>query len=504
MSRTPFREHGRLAALAVLTASLTLSAAARAQADEDQSAPPPAEAPAPPPPKTEPAAAATVAGGGAPPARPPLFEEMGPDTYPGRLRGLYGGSLWLEPSFDGLQWPRNSRTGIGISGMFAVSTGYEVIKRDQATLLDSTNNLQQGRALLRVTPAYVRDRFFIQGQAELVANACQAPAPNAQTTGVCSVSDGVTTDDLLIRVGHWDQWDLTFGRFQGWEVYHLGMGLDQYSLERLGAGMFGQTGATGVGPSLEVPTLYGLDYVYYRPAEGLAVGHAALHFYPTDYLRFELLGKWGSDNYQDNNATAAKPYDYVGSRPVAILDFGWFKFKVGAEYQKATAAMQTIGGSPGQPQAKTDPVEKLTREGVGASVQFIIDPIVEFGLNAAIGRQHYIDPSANNFASADTLARSYTTKSAGLFANLRLADGWLAGVGANWTEQSDEYQAPNSNVTDYTSQLLGFAALQYLLAGQLYIKAEFAYAKALFQPSDFVPSWNNYMYSGGVRLMYLY
>ena len=434
----------------------------------------------------------------------PLFEEMGPDTYPGRLRGLYGGSLWLERSFDGLQWPRNSRTGIGISGMFSVTSGYEVIKRDQATLLNSTSNLQQGRGVLRVTPAYVRDRFFIQGQAELVASACQAPAPNAQTTSVCSVSGSVTTDDLLIRVGHWDSWDLTLGRFEGWEVYHLGMGLDQYSIERLGAGMFGQMGVTGMGPQLEAPSLYGVDYMRYRSAEGLAVGNAALHWYVTDYLRFELLGKWGSDNYQDNSATAAKPYNYAGARPVGIIDLGWFKFKVGAEYQKRTAVFQTIGGNPGQPQAKQDPVESLTREGVGASVQIIVDPIVEFGLNGAIGKQHYVDASANNFGSADTLARSFTTKSLGGFANVRVADGWLAGVGVNWTDQSDEFQAPGSAADDYTSQLLGFAALQYLLARQLYIKGEFAYAKALFQPSDFVPSWSNYMYSGGVRVMYLY
>jgi hypothetical protein len=92
----------------------------------------------------------------------------------------------------------------------------------------------------------------------------------------------------------------------------------------------------------------------------------------------------------------------------------------------------------------------------------------------------------------------------GGFANVRLAEGWLAGVGANFTTQLNDYTAPGSAANDYTSQLLGFAAIQYLLARQLFIKAEFAYAKALFQPSDFVPSWNNYMYSGGVRLMYLY
>jgi hypothetical protein len=43
----------------------------------------------------------------------------------------------------------------------------------------------------------------------------------------------------------------------------------------------------------------------------------------------------------------------------------------------------------------------------------------------------------------------------------------LAGVGVNWTEQLDEFQAPDSNVNDYTSQPQGFLAAQYLLARRL-------------------------------------
>jgi len=515
MSRLRLRQRRWLGALGIFPALLTFtsSGSARAQTEDDQAKdaanPTPVETPAPPEPKTVAAPPPNVAVGEAPPApRPPLWEEMGPDTFPGRLRGLYGGSLWLEPSFDGLQWPHNSHTGIGISGMVSMEGGYETVKRDQPTLLNSTINFQQSRGVLRVTPAYVRDDFFIQGQVELVGNACQAAAPNAQTSGVCAVSGTFTADDVWLKVGHWNVWDLQFGRFQAWQVYHLGMGMgegiDPFSLERIGAGMFGQTGNTGMGPALEVPALYGVNYLHDRPAEGLAVGHAALHFYATDYLRFELLGKWGSDNYQDNSATGGKPFDYRGARPTAILDLGWFKLKAGAEYEKATPVLQTIGGNPGQPQAKTDSVEQLIREGVGGSMQFIFDPIVEFGVNAAVGRQRYTDASGNGFGSADTLARSYTTKSFGGFATVRLAAAWLLGAGVNWTDQLDKYQAPGSSVDDYVSQLQAFASLQYLLAGELYIKGEFDYAKAAFQPSDFVPSWNNYLYSGNVRLMYLF
>ena len=105
---------------------------------------------------------------------------------------------------------------------------------------------------------------------------------------------------------------------------------------------------------------------------------------------------------------------------------------------------------------------------------------------------------------------NYTTKSVGGFANLRLADLWLAGLGLNFTEQTDKYYAPlssggNTSTPDYTSHLQAFAAVQYLLGGQLFIKAVLGYAKAYFQASD--PDalmWNNYMYSGRIRLMYLY
>ena len=218
------------------------------------------------------------------------FERLGPETFPGRLRGLYGGSLWLEPSFHGLQWPQNTRSGVGVSGTFWTDSGYEMIKRDFPSLPDSGMYFQQGRGQLRVTPAYVRGRFFIQGQVELVGNLCQT----ANVTNVVCSAGTFTTDDLWIRVGEWNRWDLKLGRFEAWEVYHLGMGMDPYTFERLGAGMFGLAGPAN--PKLEAPSLYGVNYLHDRPTDGLAVGYAALHLYPTEYLRFELLAKLGTDN----------------------------------------------------------------------------------------------------------------------------------------------------------------------------------------------------------------
>jgi hypothetical protein len=94
----------------------------------------------------------------------------------------------------------------------------------------------------------------------------------------------------------------------------------------------------------------------------------------------------------------------------------------------------------------------------------------------------------------------------GGFANLHPIDLLVLGVGANWTEQLDSYKAAvNGATNDYTSHLQAFAAGQYLLAGQLYIKAVLSLAQAKFQPSDpAIAVWTNTMYSGRVRLMYLY
>ena len=269
---------------------------------------------------------------------------MGPETFPGRLRGIYGGSLWLEPDFQGLQWPRNTRTGLGVSANLWVDNGYEALKRQSDQLPNTNLWFQQGRGVLRLTPAYVSGDFFVQGQVELVGNLCQA------ANSVCLNSGTFTTDDLFIRLGEWNRWDLQAGRFEAWEVYHLGMGMDPYTLERLGAGMFGVESFTT--PALEVPTLYGVTFLHDRPTDGLAVGYLALHLYPTDYLRFELLAKLGDDNFRADNSTGDTPANYLGGRPTIIFDVGWFKLRVGAEYQKITPTTQTV--QPGTPGHKVE------------------------------------------------------------------------------------------------------------------------------------------------------
>jgi hypothetical protein len=546
--------------LVLLPALLVLAGVAKAQTDEDEPAPS-AEAPAPPPLKAgrAPAPAAPAVSREdtpAPQAAATFFEELGPETYPGaergpdgiigtlsgsrqieevfpsRVRGLEGGSLWLEPSFHGRQW-LNSRTGIGFSGMLWSDTGFETIHRGDVGSsydpsapdpppmklgLDASPYFQQSRAVLRVTPAYVSDRyrFFAQGQVELVANQCQAEAAAAS---LCSAAGTFTADDIWIRVGQRNLWDLKVGRFEGWEVYHLGMGMEPYTLEAKGAGMFGTDRNST--PPLEAPTPYALNFLRDRPSDGLATGYGALHLYLTGFLRLELLGKLGSDKYwsaNSNDATQNPAYNYFGGRPTLIFDIGYVKLKVGAEYQKRTEVnrLPKMSSDPAVPQSTQDSIEELVQKGVGGSLQVVLAPYVEIGASAAIGKQEYVNSTANVLNPDWT--QSFTRKTMGGFFNVRLYDGLMLGGGLHWTSNLDRLSEGNARPTDppanadnYTTHLQGFGALQYSLAGRLFIKAVFAYAQAGFQSGEhpqpsytWIDVWHNKMYSGRIRLMYIF
>jgi hypothetical protein len=337
---------------------------------------------------------------------------------------------------------------------------------------------------------------------------------------VCTSSGTFTTDDLWIRVGEWNRWDVKVGRFEAWEIHHLGMGLDMYTLDRAGARQYGVPNAA----KLDAPSFYGVNYMHDRPNEGLGIGYAALHAYATEALRFELLGQLGVDSVcaptstgtpdsTDNRdqpcpETSKIGHTYGGVRPAVIYDIGWMKLKLGLEYQLRTASMQATNSS-GE---KQDSSYGRTRYGAGLSVQFVVDPIIEFGANAAYGRQHETDDGGNDVCGTNTSDQQtypnycYDTVTLGGFANLRLGNLWLAGVGANWTAQYDKHKAAEDLLGDYTAHLQGFAALQYLVAGQLFVKAVFGFSRADMLASDdkITPLWSNYMYSGRVRLMYLY
>lgn len=417
--------------------------------------------------------------------QPVYVEHLGPSSYPGRLRGIYGGSMWLEPSFNGLQWPTMRKSGVGVSGSIWVDSGYEKITRDAPQVPPTTMWLQQGRGVLRVTPTYVSGNFFIQGQIELVGNLCQV-----KSATFCNDAGTFDTDDLWIRVGHWNIWDLKVGRFEGWEIYHTGMGLDVNTLERLGATNIAVN--TNAPSNLDAPQFYGVNYLHDRPLAGMGVGYVALHGYATQALRFELLGELGTDNSQNNAG-----HNFLGARPSAIFDLGWLKLKAGAEYEKMTLGTPQFYNS--TLAAMVEKKFSVVKKGLGGSFQIVVDPVVEFGVNFGYGKLASA-PNDNGIVDAKTTT---STISLGGFVNFRPANLWLLGAGVNWTTQSNSYFI--SANADFADHLQTFGAIQYLLARQLFIKAVIGYSRADFQPSDTaIPIWSSYMYSGRVRLMYLY
>ena len=446
--RTPSFVKQAIPAVLLLLGSSTTVLAAADQADSAESADAKAQSSQP----TAPPAQAPAE----PAADPASITEVGVQRLPGSAypeadtRGLEYGSLWL--TFHGLQWPYmpaspgNSRFVLGLSGWGWVDTSYE-----KFSPWGNNNNIssdriaywiQQARLVLRVTPTYsLGDGWFVQGQAELVGTEDQTIA--RQQTG------GADTDDLWLRIGQWNKWDFTIGRYEGWEVFHLGMGLDLNTFER--------GGAFGPGDTYN-PTFYGLTDNQYRP-QG-AVGNAAFHIYPTRYLRFELLGSAGS----------VSGYPMAAVRPVAIFDLGWIKLKAGTEYQNQST--QTPA---------TDKTSVIKR-GLGGAVQFVLQPHIEFGLNAAQGTVVSIDSKGNRQPKA-TLTRT----SVGGFANISNGSHkypLMFGIGSVYTHYVDQNNllAP-PQVDDYW-QLQNFVAVQYVALSQLYIKLVAGYARGHWNTDD--------------------
>lgn len=390
---------------------------------------------------------------------------------PDQLRGLKYGSLWL--TFHGKQWPyMPSFTGgkrfvIGLSGWGWIDNSYQKFSPWGSNPNIENDRVrywrQQARMLLRVTPTFAIDReHFIQGQVELVGI-------GDQTITRTNIG-GQDTDDLFLRVGKWNKWDLMFGRFEGWEVFHLGMGLDFNTFERIGA--------VGQGEASNPIAYYGLSDNQFRPAG--AGGNVAFHYYPLKILRFELLGLAGSFSGP-----------VYGARPVAILDLGWLKLKGGVEYQKLLSFNPTSD--------KTD----ITSKGVGGAIQFVLAPHVEFGLNAAQGTVWSIDQRGGISPTG-----SFTRSSLGAFANVSNGSArhpLIFGVGSlmTWTENQNNIQ-PNPIDTIWLYQ--GFIAAQYVVQNTLYIKLVGGYSRGHWSLAGDDPrvDFYNEVYSARLRLSFYF
>ena len=475
---------------ATIAAILLLgTASARAQdAGVDATAVPPAPAvtpapvPPPPPPPAPPSPIAAAAATEPPPAAPASegggpgpVERLPPSAYPEQYtRGLYGGSLWS--TFHGAQWPYYARTGIGVSGYVWIDNSFEQINigNPAATSHRIREQLQQGRLLVRVTPTYSLGDFFVQAQAELVSNKDQSLSQN-------SIPNQADADDVWARIGAWRKWDVMLGRFEAFEVYHRGMGLDINTEERQGA--FDDVNRP--------PDIYGATYLFDRPARP---GNVAFHGYPTPWLRFELLAQYGG----------LGPYNEIGGRPAAVYDIGWLKVKAAAEYQWLT------------PRNELNKDERRNR-GVAAAVQFVYSTYVEGGINYGYSREtiYTLNGIVDSTASNDR-------SSIGAFVNARLVDiagalrrrlngepAWhddlLLGLGINYVSRGNEHLNPQTGSNDFATNTQAFAALQYLIRKQLFVKLVGAYANSRFEQSfTNTAPYNDEMWSARLRVLYLF
>ncbi len=399
-----------------------------------------------------------------PPVGP--IERLPPSAYPEwRTRGIKGGSLWLSNNMHGMPWPYYPKTGIGVSGYIWQDISYLSLKYGLPTEPPKKQVETQGRGLLRLTPTYSVGDYYLQGQIELVAQEYLAGQANPFTSDI---------DDLWIRAGQWKAWDIEVGRFEAFEVYHFGMGMDLNTAERQGAADL----------TTKTPDVFELGSsssnspnIVYRQDTTMNV---AAHAYPTDFLRFEMLGQFGND--------PRSTLDVVGVRPAGVFDLGWIKFKLAGDYQREfSASTQTTKAS-------------RNLAGVVSALQFVFDPYVEFGFNSAYGKVESY--SAMNSTDPNATVGDHDTKGSvtdldfGGFANVRLVEDLVAGGGVNYDQETDEQQG-------VFSHLQTFGALQYTLFKQLYIKAVGAYAKAHIAPGGQTP-WDNTMVSARLRLMYLF
>jgi hypothetical protein len=370
------------------------------------------------------------------------------EIYP---RGIPLGSM--EMIWHGLQWPHYPATGIAISGLIWVDTGWETQRRTLTTENDRSFWLQQGYFDLRVTPTWSDGNLFVQANADILAW-------HSSVAGALPID----VDDAWIKFGMWDKWDFQAGRFEAWEIYHKGMGFERNTLEDIGA---------FDGRDTTVVDIYEVNYAFYRQD---GYGQAAFHLYPTKYLRFEVAGLMGNES----------AFNALGVRPTAIFDIGFLKLKLGGEYKKE------------RDWEKGQKRETESR-GLGGSLQFVVGSIFEGGINAAYGLVDAIGPDGRVNEKG-----SPTTASVGAFANVRPWRDLVLGAGANYTDQDNrQFNSLVNDVGHFTHRQF-FGAIQHsIFIPELTAKVVGSFAKARLDES-FDNDKTNKMYSVRLRLRYVF
>ncbi len=345
------------------------------------------------------------------------------------LWGLAGPSPYYPA--DGLQSPLRA-DGVHVGGDVWIDSGYESSQRELEGEPDQEFWLQQGRFMLDVTATHTWKRFFAQAKGQLLAHVEEIPG-----------DESIDTDDAWLRFGMWDLWDVQFGRFEAWEVYHKGEGLERDTLEDKGA--------------FDGPDIYEVNYAFYRQN---GFGQFAAHVYPLSWLRFEVGTVFGNE----------LGFNSYGVRPVGIVDLGWLKLKLAAEWRKLK----------NQESGKKQWEEK---RGLGGGISFHFNdlhPVLrfQFGANAAFGLIDKVDAfgKVDEHGSPDTL-------SVGGFADLGFWSAVL-GLGYNHTLQGDRQLNDQTDSEGEFTHQQAFASLRHpLVFPWLTAKLVVAWARADLRPA---------------------
>ena len=278
---------------------------------------------------------------------------------------------------------------------------------------------------------------------ELVGNLCQA------TTTICLTSGTFATDDLWIRFGAWNAWDVKVGRFEAWEVYHTGHGNGAVHARASGRGHVRRR-------HVHDPEARGADLLWRdlspRPAQRRA---GAWDMRPTSIsdglpaIRAARQAWLATTTAPTTRPAIRRGTISAAARRSSSTSVGSSSGSAG-EYQKRTATTQRI--DPGMPAHKKDPVPTARAEGRGR-----IDPVRDQSDRRIRCERGDRQPGRHErLRQARCRKTPSTTTSVGGFANVRFTERLVAGAGVNWTSQTDAVLAAGSTANDFTSQLQGF------------------------------------------------
>lgn len=279
----------------------------------------PAPAPAPPP-ASEPASAsggvaagagvtgsaelAAPAGEGAAAAGAPSFAHP-VETAPGAVRCSTGFAPGDHPEYK----DRNCYEGrlesanVYLYGGLELDTGFaKYTYRDDDQYPDETLYDMRGRFVVgpMLHHEFGKSGFYVRATGQLVG----------------WVRDQykiyqINVDDVYGEVGGplaGGHWDAKVGRFMTWRVFPKGLGFDLYTLEDNGAAITHDVGTNVVRYGTHT---YEANYIYLRNASEAPIadetaGRAALHYFPTRFLGFELTGVYGQANTGLDNSIGGR------------------------------------------------------------------------------------------------------------------------------------------------------------------------------------------------------